>query len=98
MERPTFLSLSGPTIWAAHFLLVYGAESLLCLRFAAPALHQALVLGATVLALAAIGLFEIAGSRAGWMRGSSLLSILSGVAVLWSGLVGFMLPSCVAPA
>ena len=42
---------AGPLIWAAHFLVVYGSESLACTRGGS---HALVVIVATIAALAAL--------------------------------------------
>lgn len=46
-------ALTGPVIWAAHFLTVYASESLIC-RLSAPLAHDVTVAGATLAAVLAI--------------------------------------------
>ncbi len=94
-------ALFGPLVWAAHFLIVYASESLLC-RLADGTAHTALLAVATMLALAAVfanvaaqrrrsnrdGLGDfIAAARIG-------LSQLVAVAILLVAAAGFSLPAC----
>jgi bacteriorhodopsin len=103
--------LAGPVIWFAHFVVLYGAEALIC----TPPLESSgamtsVTIAATVAALVALGIFAAivmrqftAASRnhtdAGFLRVASLfLALLSAIAVIWVALPTAILPVCAAPA
>lgn len=91
-------ALFGPLVWAAHFIVVYAAESVLC-RFAAGQAHTLLLAVVTVLAILAVVL-----NRRGHSRGDGVgrflarvaiaLDALSVVAIMFVAAAGFVLPSC----
>jgi hypothetical protein len=94
-------ALFGPLVWAAHFLIVYASESLLC-RLADGAAHTALLAVATLLALAAV-LVDVAAQRrrgdgddlGGFIAASRIgLDLLSVLAILLVALAGLALPAC----
>lgn len=101
----SFLRLfSGPTIWALHFLAIYGATGVLCAR---PALRQdwlgisaiAWMLGtAALLAVAAIELIHARDWRdrkTDFMRmTASGLALLSIIAIVWETVPLFLVPEC----
>jgi hypothetical protein len=103
--------LAGPVIWFAQFVVLYGAEALIC----TPPLESSgamtsVTIAATVAALGALGIFAAmimrrpaAASRdhgdAGFLRTASLLlALLSAIAVIWVALPTAILPVCAAPA
>jgi hypothetical protein len=62
-ETSLWFLIAGPTIWSAHFLVSYISAAIYCAKAPPPHdmdLVQWIIAGATVLALAAIGL-------AGWL-------------------------------
>lgn len=106
MSNPTPLrragfALTGPLIWAAHFLAVYTSESLAC-RWSEPAAHDAIVAGATFFAIVAIlGHIHRTGQNADasevdrFMRFTALaLGGLSLIGVCWAGLAALLLGAC----
>jgi hypothetical protein len=103
--------LTGPVIWFAHFVLLYGAEALICTPpLARPGAMTWFTIAATLAALAALGMFAAmamrrpaAGSRdhsdVGFLRAASLLlALLSAIAMVWVALPTAILPVCAAPA
>jgi hypothetical protein len=87
------LWVSGPTIWAAHFMLVYASESLLCARPGGVAAHALLVVLSTAVAIPAIMTLAYLGSRRAFVAESSflrstgtILSSLAAIAVLWTAM------------
>jgi uncharacterized membrane-anchored protein len=108
-----FLQLfTGPVIWFAHFVTLYGAEALICTPGLASAGTMAWAAGAvTLAALAALGGFGImvmrrpahdpAGSHTGatfLRRATLLLAMLSAIAVVWVALPVAVLPVCASAA
>ncbi len=102
--RRAGFALTGPVIWAAHFLAVYASESVIC-RWGEPAAHDAIVAGATFFAIAAILLHAhrtVRKSDAGknsdaerFMRLTALaLDGLSLIGVCWAGLAALLLGAC----
>jgi uncharacterized membrane protein YhaH (DUF805 family) len=97
-------ALAGLLIWAAHFLLVYGATALLCARGAGAAVALLTIAVATVVALAALlAVLAVAHRRKQGLdsTGRHLLAALATfgavialVAVIWEALAGAFLPSC----
>lgn len=101
--------LRGPTIWAAHFFILYGAETIVCMTASAPAPAMRLtVLAATVIALVVLGLpFLRVSAHArlrddaarDFMRTLSIsLSALSAAAMLAAAVAAWRLPACLPPA
>jgi hypothetical protein len=104
--------LTGPVIWFAHFVLLYGAEALICTPpLARPGAMTSITVAATLAALGALAIFvailmrrpAAAGSRdhgdVGFLRAASLLlALLSAIAVVWVALPTAILPVCAAPA
>jgi hypothetical protein len=94
-------ALVGPLVWAAHFLIVYTSESVLCRLLDARA-HTWLVAVASVLALVAI-LGDLVVQRQLCRQENAErfltrlrigLDGLSGVAVLLVAVAGLALPAC----
>lgn len=112
---PIPAAVAGMIIWAAHFFVVYATNAVACARglegaelFGWP-LVPALVLGATALALAAVG---VVGFRA-WRRLGFALSgqegeddpqflvwltvavaLLAALAILWAGVPVLIVRAC----
>ena len=102
--RRAGFALTGPVIWAAHFLAVYASESLAC-RWNEPAAHDAIVAGATFFAIAAILLHARRTVRntdtnggceaQRFIRLTALaLDGLSLIGVCWAGLAALLLGAC----
>ena len=54
------LALTGPMVWAVHFFVVYGAESVVCTRAVSPAITMQWILAvATATAVAGLAAFLI---------------------------------------
>lgn len=104
---------AGPGIWFAHFVMLYGAEALICTPPIASS--RAIVwagLAATAVALTALGAFALMLWRervpdeaphehtgAAFLRGAPLLlAVLSILAVIWTALPIGALAACTAPA
>jgi len=98
------LWLSGPIIWAAHFLLAYVFEPVLCARAGGEAAHASLVVVATVGAISAIVILACLGRRRaflpddGFLRFTGVvLSSLAAIAVLWTAMPSLILTACRHP-
>ena len=101
--------LYGPLVWAAHFFIVYGAESVLCVGVSSPATAMRwTVFGATAIALSAIAV-RLTRSVFSDQNGSTdarrflrtvrnWLAILSAAAVLAVAVSATHLTACVSPA
>ena len=100
--------LAGPLVWGAHFLVVYGSESLLCGVSGGVARHLTLVLAATAAAVAAL----LAVSALNWRRAAALqdypatdfvdrlaaaLGFTGLLGVTWTALPAAFLPACLPP-
>jgi hypothetical protein len=111
--RELVLSLAGPIVWAAHFFVMYAAETLVCIG-AAPSRGQFLTIAIPGTTAALIGLAVFIawqlrfGSHArptaregdgSWFlrRASAALAALAMLAILWSAVPVLLLPACVAP-
>jgi hypothetical protein len=106
-----FQMLTGPVIWFAHFVVLYGAEALICTPpLASSGAMTSVTIAATLAALVALGIFAAIVMRrpatasrnhsdAGLLRSVSLLlALLSAIAVTWVALPTAILPVCAAPA
>jgi hypothetical protein len=108
-----FLQLfTGPVVWFAHFVALYGAEALICTPGLATTGAMFLVAGvATLAALAVLGGFGIRVLRrpahdpgdshdgATFLRSATLLlAVLSAIAVVWVALPTALLPVCTSAA
>ncbi len=102
IARPGFVLrwFAGPLIWAAHFLVVYGSESLACTRGGS---HALVVIAATIVtlgALAATTALAVRRSRASGQGTAFMdtvavaLGFLSITAVLAMVLPAFLLSAC----
>lgn len=106
--RVFLLMLSGPIIWAAHFLFVYGFTGIVCAR---PAFHIEwmgvsitawMVSIATLLSIAAIGAVQVrmrkrvpsAGDQRFVPVMTCMLALLAVVAIVWETLPAFIVPPC----
>jgi hypothetical protein len=99
----------GPIVWATHFFIVYGAESVMCLGASSPATAMRwTVFGATAIALAAIAI-PLARSVLSGQHGDTdarrflrtvrnWLAVLSAAAVLAVAVSASPLTACVSPA
>jgi hypothetical protein len=93
--------LLGPVIWAAHFLLVYALESLLC-RAGAGHWHGIVIAAVTALAFAWLAVhgrkqlqrLRMRGVSGFHARAALTLDALSLVAIMLVAAVGLALPSC----
>jgi hypothetical protein len=102
--------LTGPVIWFAHFIVLYGAEALICTPpFEQPSTMMWISAASTLGAIGALGAFATFAVRrpsdtsrtrsaATFLRAASLLlALLSAIAVIWVALPTLVLPVC-APA
>ncbi|MGD9922741.1 MAG: hypothetical protein AB7V13_15080 [Pseudorhodoplanes sp.] len=99
------LVLAGPLIWAAHLLVIYGSTTVICAKAAGAGVLPVIVT-ATIVALAAIGVLAIRCQRRSDLLGRGpnshvflrrvmlLLLALSAVAILWAGSTVLLLPAC----
>jgi hypothetical protein len=93
--------LLGPVIWAAHFLIVYSLESLLC-RAGAGHWHGVVIAAVTALAVASLAVhggrqfqrLRMRGVSGFLARAALTLDALSLVAIMLVAAVGLALPSC----
>jgi hypothetical protein len=103
---------TGPLVWFAHFVTLYGAEALIC----TPGLVTAgamtwVAAAATLAALAVLGGFGVMVMRrpvhdpkgghndAPFLRSATLLlAMLSAIAVVWAALPVAVLPVCASAA
>ncbi len=94
-------ALLGPTVWAAHFLLIYAMESVLC-RVAEGRWHMVVIVAATCLALLTLavhclrqkGRLGLPGVEGFLARAAMGLDGLSMLAVLLVSVSGLALPTC----
>lgn len=103
---------AGPAVWFAHFVVLYGAEALICTPpLASPRAMSWIALVATLAAIAALGAFVAMALRrpvpdpanrrhdAAFLRGTALLlAVLSAVAMVWAAVPAALLPVCAPPA
>jgi hypothetical protein len=103
--------LGGPIIWAAHFLLVYASESLVCTRGGGAHDHFLIVAAVSAGAVAALLAIIVGGLRAGraaraeqgrdggaFMEDATVaLALLSLIAVLWAVLPATLVSACSPP-
>ncbi|MBM3545544.1 MAG: hypothetical protein FJX54_01220 [Alphaproteobacteria bacterium] len=95
----TFLRLGAPLAWALHFLVLYGAEFLVCSRWGSQA-YAAVVAGATLAALAVL-VFVVRSTAAGTGfvdRVAFALGLMGLGGVLATTMPAFMIPMCVGTA
>ncbi len=101
--------LRGPVIWAAHFFVVYGAESVVCIGASSPSSAMRwTVFAATAIALAAIAAPHVRPVRSGragdpdaqrFLKSvAGWLAILSTAAIVAVAAAAMRLPACVSPA
>jgi uncharacterized membrane protein YhaH (DUF805 family) len=96
-------ALSGLLVWAAHFLVVYGATAVLCARGAATS-APLIITAATIAAVAALVVLLALGERRRRGIDSSGRRLLASMAmfgsaiallaILWEAAAGAALPSC----
>ena len=94
-------ALTGPIVWAAHFLTVYTLESILCRAGAGP-WHTVVVVGATVAAGAVLIVhgagqlrsLRIEGVNGFLPRAALTLDGLSLLAIALAAAAGLALPAC----
>jgi hypothetical protein len=102
-------SLRGPIIWAVHFFVVYGAESVVCIgASSSTGAMRWTVFAATAIALVAIAAPHVRGverGRAGDPAAQRFLgsvarwlSFLSAAAILAVAAAAMRLSACVSPA
>jgi hypothetical protein len=73
--------LYGPIIWAVHFFIVYGAESVVCMGASSPtSAMRWTVVAATAMALIAIAVSHVRSVRAGRFSDGAAQRFLGGVA------------------
>ena len=101
--------LYGPIIWAMHFFIVYGAESVVCMAASSPASAMRwTVFAATAIALAAIAVPDVRSVRSGrtgeveaqrFLRNvAGWLAILAAAAIVAVAAAAMRLSACVLPA
>ena len=91
----------GPVIWAAHFMIVYTLESVLC-RAAAGYWHTLVIAAVTVLAVAALVIhgrrqrrrLRCEGVEGFLARAALTLDGLSLFAIMLVSMTGLALPGC----
>jgi hypothetical protein len=94
-------TLLGPVIWAAHFIIVYALESVLC-RTAAGHWHALVIAAVTVLAVVALAVhggsqrrrLHIEGVDGFLARTALTLDGLSLLAIMLVSMAGLALPGC----
>jgi hypothetical protein len=99
--------LRGPMVWAAHFFVLYGAETLVCMLASSPATAMRLtVLAVTAMALAILVAPLLCAGNArvddreaqSFLRTLSIwLSTLSAGAILASAVAAWRLGACLSP-
>jgi hypothetical protein len=99
---------SGLIIWAAHFLIVYASESLVCTRGGGASMHAAIVATASIVALILLlGITVYSWRDASTARApgsafmdrlAAALGLLGMLAVLWASLPAVFISACLAPA
>jgi hypothetical protein len=101
--------LRGPVIWAVHFFVVYGAESVVCIGASSPAgAMRWTVFAATAIALVAIAAPHVRPVRSGpagdpeaqrFLRSvAGWLAALSAAAIVAVAVAAMRLSACVSPA
>jgi hypothetical protein len=93
--------LAGPIVWAAHFFAVYLTQALLC-PTQGPATHVPVVSAGALSVLALVAMLVIAMRQHGdgsLRRRHTLLfalplTLLAALAVVWTTLPIFVLPTC----
>jgi hypothetical protein len=111
LATPSWLRwLAGPLVWAAHFLVVYASESVLCTRGAGAGAHLTLIALATVAGLAVLFAAFVSRRRALAVSAANdpsvtfmeqvaaALSLLGGLAIIWTALPATLLSSCTLPS
>lgn len=106
--RVFLLMLSGPIIWAGHFLFVYGFTGIVCARppsqveWMGVSITAWTVSIATLLSIAAIGAIQVKIRNRALAAGdpsfvpvmACMLALLSVVAIVWETLPAFLVPPC----
>jgi len=99
----------APSLWFAQFIIVYGAETLVCTQ---PVIRPSLMIliGAAATAAALMALFAFAvmlrrradqtgHTGAAFLHDAALwLALLSGLAVIWTAFPLAVFPGCAPPA
>jgi hypothetical protein len=99
------LWLAGPAVWAAHFVVMYGAHALICARMGTSAISLWTVLAACATALALLALAGIIAVRVRSRARSNgettfardltvALAALSMLGVVWVALPAAVMPPC----
>ena len=99
---------SGLIIWAAHFLIVYASESLVCTRGGGAPMHATIVVTVSIVALILLSGITVyswrdastarAPNSAFMDRLAAALALLGMLAVLWAALPAVFISACLAPA
>jgi hypothetical protein len=99
---------SGLIIWAAHFLIVYASESLVCTRGGGAPMHVTIVVTASIAAfilLVGVTVYSWRDASTARAPGSAFmdrlavaLGLLGMLAVLWAALPAVFVSACLAPA
>jgi hypothetical protein len=99
--------LFGPVVWAVHFFVVYGAESIVCLTASSPTTGMRwTIIAVTALSLAAIAASWIrfpaadaaeAGTRHFLRVLSGWLAAISAAAIVAVSISAWHLPACLSP-
>ncbi|GAB3551628.1 hypothetical protein GCM10027343_36130 [Noviherbaspirillum agri] len=106
--RVFLLMLSGPLIWAGHFLFIYIFNGIFCARptlraeWMGLSISAWMISAATLLCLAAIGAIQLrmrtnlpsAGDPRFVPVVSCMLALLSVLAIAWETLPVFLVPPC----
>jgi len=106
--RVFLLMLSGPIIWAGHFLFVYSFTGIVCARpsfqveWMGISITVWIVSIAALLSIAAIGAIHVrmrknlpsAGDPHFVPAMTCMLALLSVLAIVWETLPAFVVPSC----
>jgi hypothetical protein len=101
--------LTGPIVWAAHFFVLYGAESLVCTQAASPSQAlQWINIVATAAALGTLAVLLVRQHRSRWhkkddasafLRNASIwLALLSTGAIFGATLSAWRVAACLPPA
>lgn len=99
--RRTLRAVFGLLVWAAHFIVVYASESVLC-KLSEPRVHTVLLMAATVLAILAViraGRNQpdaLGGMPLGTFFGRATIALdaLAVLAIVFSATAGMLLPAC----